>query len=85
MFTSRTSGLVACGGAYLGRMHASRSDPRHVLAVVERLLSAPRSQQFLRFSAELGELIPHRVAAVQTGDCPRNPLKVIGDQAILRP
>ncbi|MCR6489347.1 response regulator transcription factor [Amycolatopsis sp. OK19-0408] len=63
-------------------MDASWSDPRHVLDVVERLLSAPRPQLLHRFSAELGKLIPHHAAAMQTGDCPRSPLKVVGDQAI---
>ncbi|MGK3204718.1 helix-turn-helix transcriptional regulator [Amycolatopsis sp. MEPSY49] len=63
-------------------MDASWSDPRHVLDVVERLLSAPRPHLLGRFSDELGKLIPHHAAAMQTGDCPRSPLKVIGDQAI---
>ncbi|WP_103350419.1 response regulator transcription factor [Amycolatopsis sp. CA-128772] len=63
-------------------MDASWSDPRHVLDVVERVLSAPRSQLLSRFAAELGRLIPHRGVAMQTGDCPRSPLKVIGDEAI---
>ncbi len=53
-----------------------------MLDVVERLLSAPRPQLLSRFAAELGKLIPHRAAAMQTGDCPRSPLKVIGDEAI---
>ncbi|RSM40926.1 DNA-binding response regulator [Amycolatopsis balhimycina DSM 5908] len=65
-------------------MDASWSDPRHVLDVVERTLSAPRPQLLSRFSAELGKLIPHRAAAMQTGDCPRSPLKVVGDEAIAR-
>jgi DNA-binding CsgD family transcriptional regulator len=63
-------------------MDASWSDPRHVLNVVERLLSAPRPQLLLQFSRELGELIPHHAAAMQTGDCPRSPLKVVGDETI---
>jgi DNA-binding CsgD family transcriptional regulator len=63
-------------------MDASWSDPRHVLDVVERLLSASRPHLLHQFSAELGKLIPHRAAAMQTGDCPRSPLKVVGDQAI---
>jgi DNA-binding CsgD family transcriptional regulator len=63
-------------------MDASWSDPRHVLDVVERLLSAPRPQLLHRFSAELGKLIPHHAAAMQTGDCPRSPLKVVGDETI---
>jgi DNA-binding CsgD family transcriptional regulator len=63
-------------------MDASWTDPRHVLDVVERLLSAPRPQLLSRFSAELGKLIPHHAAAMQTGDCPRSPLKVVGDEAI---
>ncbi|UOX85653.1 LuxR C-terminal-related transcriptional regulator [Amycolatopsis sp. FBCC-B4732] len=63
-------------------MDASWSDPRHVLEVVDRLLSAPRPQFFGRFSTELGRLVPHRAAAMQTGDCPRSPLKVIGDETI---
>ncbi|MEV6619992.1 response regulator transcription factor [Amycolatopsis sp. NPDC051106] len=63
-------------------MDASWSDPRHVLDVVERLLSAPRPHLLLQFSAELAKLIPHRAVAMQTGDCPRSPLKVVGDQAI---
>jgi DNA-binding NarL/FixJ family response regulator len=63
-------------------MDVSRSDPRHVLDVVERLLSAPQPQVLRRFSTELGKLIPHRAAAMQTGDCPRSPLKVIGDEEI---
>ncbi len=53
-----------------------------MLDVVERLLSAPRPQLLSRFTAELAKLIPHRAAAMQTGDCPRSPLKVIGDEAI---
>ena len=53
-----------------------------MLDVVERLLSAPRPQLLSRFSAELGKLIPHHAAAMQTGDCPRSPLKVVGDEAI---
>ncbi|GAB3160983.1 response regulator transcription factor [Amycolatopsis stemonae] len=63
-------------------MDDSWSDPRHVLDVVERLLSAPRPHLLLRFSAELRKLIPHRAVAMQTGDCPRSPLKVVGDQTI---
>jgi DNA-binding CsgD family transcriptional regulator len=63
-------------------MDASWSDPRHVLDVVEQVLSAPRPQFLGRFSAELGKLIPHRALAMQTGDCPRSPLKVLGDEAI---
>jgi DNA-binding CsgD family transcriptional regulator len=65
-------------------MDASWSDPRHVLDVVERLLSAPRPQLLLQFSRELGRLIPHHAAAMQTGDCPRSPLKVVGDEKIAR-
>ncbi|SFW91748.1 helix-turn-helix transcriptional regulator [Amycolatopsis australiensis] len=65
-------------------MDASWSNPRHVLAVVERLLSAPRPHLLQRFSEELEKLIPHRAAAMQTGDCPRSPLKVVGDEAIAR-
>lgn len=53
-----------------------------MLDVVERLLSAPRPHLLGRFSDELGKLIPHHAAAMQTGDCPRSPLKVVGDQAI---
>ncbi len=53
-----------------------------MLDVVERLLSAPRPQLLARFSAGLGKLIPHHAVAMQTGDCPRSPLKVVGDQAI---
>ena len=53
-----------------------------MLNVVERLLSAPRPQLLLQFSRELGELIPHHAAAMQTGDCPRSPLKVVGDETI---
>lgn len=53
-----------------------------MLDVVERLLSAPRPHLLLQFSAELAKLIPHRAVAMQTGDCPRSPLKVVGDQAI---
>ncbi|MFG1641086.1 LuxR C-terminal-related transcriptional regulator [Amycolatopsis sp. NPDC049252] len=63
-------------------MDASWSDPRHVLDVVERLLSARRPQLLTQFSIELGRLVPHRAAAMQTGDCPRSPLKVVGDPAI---
>ena len=55
VFTSRTSRPPdTFGRAYLGLMDASWSDPRHVLDVVERLLSAPRSQLLLQFSRELG-------------------------------
>ncbi|SEC05009.1 DNA-binding response regulator, NarL/FixJ family, contains REC and HTH domains [Amycolatopsis tolypomycina] len=53
-----------------------------MLDVVERILSAPRPQLLSRFTAELGRLVPHRAAAMQTGDCPRSPLKVVGDEAI---
>ena len=53
-----------------------------MLNVVERLLSARRPQLLLQFSRELGELIPHHAAAMQTGDCPRSPLKVVGDETI---
>lgn len=65
-------------------MDASWSNPRHVLDVVERLLSAPRPRVLGQFSAELGKLIPHHAAAMQSGDCPRSPLKVVGDEAITR-
>lgn len=65
-------------------MDASWSNPRHVLDVVERLLSAPRPRVLDQFSAELGKLIPHHAAAMQSGDCPRSPLKVVGDEAITR-
>ena len=65
-------------------MDASWSDPQQVLDVVERILSAPRSELLTRFARELGRLVPHRGVAMQTGDCPRNPLKVSGDETIAR-
>lgn len=63
-------------------MEADWSDPRHVLGVVERLLSVPRPGLYERFSAELATLIPHRATAIQTGDCARSPLAAAGDPAI---
>ncbi|MFE2746191.1 LuxR C-terminal-related transcriptional regulator [Streptomyces scopuliridis] len=58
------------------------TDPAFVLDVVVRPMSAPRAGTLSRFSHELAVLLPHRVAAIRTGDCPRSPVKAIGDQAI---
>ncbi|GAA2588644.1 response regulator transcription factor [Winogradskya consettensis] len=63
-------------------MDACWSDPRHVLAVVERLLAVPRVDLYEAFAAELERLIPHHATAIQTGDCARSPLAVAGDPAI---
>ncbi|WP_432824698.1 helix-turn-helix transcriptional regulator [Dactylosporangium sp. CA-092794] len=63
-------------------MDAAWSDPRHVLDVVERLLSVPRPELYRLFSAELATLIPHRASVIQTGDCARTPVGVSGDPAI---
>ncbi|MFE2499984.1 hypothetical protein [Streptomyces scopuliridis] len=53
-----------------------------MLDVVVRPMSAPRAGTLSRFSHELAVLLPHRAAAIRTGDCPRSPVKAIGDQAI---
>ncbi|GAA3575865.1 response regulator transcription factor [Amycolatopsis ultiminotia] len=58
------------------------SDPASVLDVVVRVMSVPRPRMLPQFSHELTALLPHRAAAMQTGDCPRSPFKTVGDQAI---
>lgn len=63
-------------------MDQSWSDPVRVLDVVERVLSAPMPEILRRFSLEVAELVPHRAAAMQTGDCARFPVKVAGDGTI---
>ena len=82
MFTSRTSRTPDLWSAYVGVMDVSWSDPWHVLDVVERVLSAPRPELLPRFAEELGKLLPHRGVAMQTGDCPRSPLKVSGNETL---
>ncbi|MDT8915692.1 helix-turn-helix transcriptional regulator [Amycolatopsis sp. PS_44_ISF1] len=63
-------------------MDESWSDPAHVLDVVTRLITAPRPELLPRFSRELAAVLPHRAAAMQTGDCTRSPFKVTGDTTI---
>ncbi|MEV8613675.1 LuxR C-terminal-related transcriptional regulator [Amycolatopsis sp. NPDC051373] len=63
-------------------MDASWTNPAHVLDVAVRGISAPRPEMLPRFSQELGAVLPHRAAAMQTGDCPRSPFKVTGDTSI---
>ncbi|WP_432850978.1 helix-turn-helix transcriptional regulator [Amycolatopsis sp. CA-161197] len=63
-------------------MDASWTNPAHVLDVAVRVISAPRPEMLPRFSQELAAVLPHRAAAMQTGDCPRSPFKVTGDTTI---
>ncbi|MDR7274399.1 LuxR C-terminal-related transcriptional regulator [Catenuloplanes atrovinosus] len=55
---------------------------RYLLDVVERLLTAPRTELYPLFTAELATLVPHRASVVHTGDCARTPLATAGDPAI---
>lgn len=77
MFTSRESSVPEPGRAYCGAM-----DPLHVLSQVEYMLAAPRPELLPRFSATAATVLPHRAAAMETGDCSRLPIKVDGDPAI---
>jgi DNA-binding CsgD family transcriptional regulator len=63
-------------------MEQTWSDPLRVLAVVERVLSAPRPEILSRFSREVAGLLPHRAAAMQTADCARVPVKATGEQSV---
>jgi DNA-binding CsgD family transcriptional regulator len=63
-------------------MDESWSDPAHLLDVVTRIISAPRPELLPRFSRELAAVLPHRAAAMQTGDCTRSPFKVTGDTTV---
>lgn len=81
MFTSRESSVPAPVRAYCGDMD-EWSDPLHVLSQVEHLLAAPRPELLVRFSVLAGAVLPHRAAAMETGDCARIPIKLTGDQAI---
>ncbi len=58
------------------------SDPLYVLNRVEHLLAAPRAELLPRFSATAAAVLPHRAAAMETGDCSRLPVKVAGDPVI---
>ncbi|MFC9255495.1 helix-turn-helix transcriptional regulator [Amycolatopsis thailandensis] len=58
------------------------SDPLYVLSQVERMLAATRAELLPRFSAAAKAVLPHRAAAMETGDCSRIPVKVHGDPAI---
>nr|WP_239154098.1 LuxR C-terminal-related transcriptional regulator [Amycolatopsis sp. FDAARGOS 1241] len=53
-----------------------------MLDVAVRVVSAPRPEMLPRFSHELAAVLPHRAAAMQTGDCTRSPFKVTGDQSV---
>jgi DNA-binding CsgD family transcriptional regulator len=63
-------------------MDESWSDPLHVLGVVGHVLSAPVPDLLPRFAREIGGVLPHHAAALETGDCPRSPVKFSGDKAI---
>ncbi|WP_410661577.1 LuxR C-terminal-related transcriptional regulator [Amycolatopsis sp. lyj-112] len=58
------------------------SDPLYVLSQVEQMLAVPRHELLPRFSATAAAVLPHRAAAMETGDCSRLPIKVFGDAAI---
>ncbi|OXM46818.1 helix-turn-helix transcriptional regulator [Amycolatopsis alba] len=58
------------------------SDPLYVLNQVEHLLAATRAEFLPRFSATAAAVLPHRAAAMETGDCSRIPIKVDGDPVI---
>ncbi len=58
------------------------SDPLYVLSQVEYMLAARRHELLPRFSATAAAVLPHRAAAMETGDCSRLPIKVDGDPAI---
>ncbi|WP_181777236.1 helix-turn-helix transcriptional regulator [Amycolatopsis pittospori] len=58
------------------------SDPLYVLSQVEHMLAAPRPELLSRFSATVAAVLPHRAAAMETGDCARLPIKVDGDPSI---
>ncbi|WP_037304747.1 helix-turn-helix transcriptional regulator [Amycolatopsis orientalis] len=57
-------------------------DPLSVLGQVEYMLAAPRPELLPRFSGTAGAVLPHRAAAMETGDCSRLPIKVHGDPEI---
>ncbi|WP_414941427.1 LuxR C-terminal-related transcriptional regulator [Amycolatopsis sp. cmx-11-51] len=59
------------------------SDPLYVLSQVEYMLAAPRPELLPRFSATAAAVLPHRAAAMETGDCSRLPIKVDGDPMIV--
>ncbi|MBB4685540.1 helix-turn-helix transcriptional regulator [Amycolatopsis jiangsuensis] len=63
-------------------MDETWSDPNSMLDVVVRVMSVPRPRMLPQFSHELAVLLPHRAAVMQSGDCPRYPLKTVGDQAV---
>ncbi|MEC3973821.1 helix-turn-helix transcriptional regulator [Amycolatopsis sp. H20-H5] len=63
-------------------MAESWSDPLQVLDVVDRILSASRPELLHRFAREVGAVLPLRAAVMQTGDCPRSPLKSSGDETV---
>ncbi|SDU69095.1 regulatory protein, luxR family [Amycolatopsis keratiniphila] len=77
MFTSRESSVPRPARAYCGVM-----DPLQVLSQVEYMLAAPRPELLPRFSATAATVLPHRAAAMETGDCSRLPIKVDGDPEI---
>ncbi len=81
MFTSRESSATSPDRAYCGDMD-EWSDPLYVLGQVEDMLAAPRPEMLLRFVAVTAKVLPHRAAAMETGDCSRLPIKVAGDPAI---
>jgi DNA-binding CsgD family transcriptional regulator len=82
VFTSRTSSAPAGGRPTLEGMDESWSDPLHVLDVVGHVLSAPVPELLPRFAAEISGVLPHHAAALETGDCPRSPVKFSGDKTI---
>ncbi|ANN15775.1 helix-turn-helix transcriptional regulator [Amycolatopsis orientalis] len=57
-------------------------DPLSVLGQVEYMLAAPRPELLPRFSETAAAVLPHRAAAMETGDCSRLPVKVHGDPEI---
>ena len=63
-------------------MDESWSDPLHVLDVVDRVLSAPVPDLLPRFAGEISGVLPHHAAVMQTGDCPRTPVKFSGDKTV---
>jgi DNA-binding CsgD family transcriptional regulator len=82
VFTSRTSSAPGGDRPNLVVMDESWSDPLHVLDVVERMLSTPVPELLPQFAREIGEVLPHSAAVMESRDCPRSPVKVSGDRTI---
>lgn len=61
---------------------AGWADPERTLGAALRIIDSPLDQLIRRFSEIIDDLVPHRAAALLTGDCSQSPVQLTGDTAL---